>query len=272
MPFLDTKTRIAFVETTNEWCPVSLQLVFLEALEKHTDSMQSDGLLRGEFANRGPPPFLIRKTKLRVPKLDKISTNDAEFINYFERLCYCNVMEVADADWEWMKMLLDHFTLAGKMKQTISRQATVLELPHGPQSSSTEIRFLKSLKMQILYNHYFCMSDLTKVVSLDYPIRVEVDPRYETPFKKTTLCRELMCMRHPPAVNGMLGNMFINSAHSVQVGPERGHVRILYHNDDANEAYVEQFQTCFASHTYMYLRNVRHYSLRCLQKLVMSWF
>ena len=121
MPFLDTKTHIAFVGTTNEWCPVSLQLVLAEALEKHADSMQSDGLLRGEFANRGPPPFLIRKTKLRVPKLGKISTNDAEFINYFECLRNCSVMvEVADVDWEWMKMLLDHFTLAGKMKRTIS--------------------------------------------------------------------------------------------------------------------------------------------------------
>jgi hypothetical protein len=100
MPFLDTKTHIAFVGTTNEWCPVSLQLVLTEALEKHADSMQSDGLLWGEFANRGLPPFLIRKTKLRIPKLGKISTNDAEFINYFERLHNCNVIKVADADWE----------------------------------------------------------------------------------------------------------------------------------------------------------------------------
>ncbi len=122
------------------------------------------------------------------------------------------------------------------------------------------------------YNHYFCTSDLTRVVSLDYPIWVKVDPGYETPFKKTTLRCKLMCMRHPPAVDGTLGNMFINGAHSVQVGPKKGHVCILYRNDNANKAYVERFQTCLASHTYMYLCNVRHYSLRCLQKLVMSWF
>ncbi len=65
-----------------------------------------------------------------------------------------------------------------------------------------------------------------------HPIWVEVDPGYETPFKKTTLCCELMCMRHPPAVNGTLGNMFIDGAHSVQVGPKRGHVCILYRNDN----------------------------------------
>ena len=38
---------------------------------------------------------MIQKTKVRVPKLDKLGTDDAEFINYFERLRNCNIIEVA---------------------------------------------------------------------------------------------------------------------------------------------------------------------------------
>ena len=51
MPYLDTKTRFAFVETTNDWCPAALLEVLKKALEKHISSMKKDGLLRGEYSN-----------------------------------------------------------------------------------------------------------------------------------------------------------------------------------------------------------------------------
>jgi hypothetical protein len=83
MPYLDTKTRFALVETTNKWCPVALQHTLLTASEKHLESMKKEGLHRGEYGNQDLPPFLIRKTKLRLPKLGVVSKQDAEFINYF---------------------------------------------------------------------------------------------------------------------------------------------------------------------------------------------
>ena len=143
MPYLNTKTRLAIVGTTNEWCPAALRKVLVDVLDKHIESIRNEGgSLSAEFASREVPPFIIRKTKVRVPKLDKLGTEDAKFINYFEHLRNCNVMEVADEDWDWMRTLMLHSTAAGKMKCTISRQASVLELHHGPQSSSTEVRFL----------------------------------------------------------------------------------------------------------------------------------
>jgi hypothetical protein len=47
---------------------------------------------------------------------------------------------------------------------------------------------------------------------------------------------------------------------------------VLYWNTDKNEAYVEQFLSWLASHVYLYLYNVAHYSARCCQKLVTTWF
>jgi hypothetical protein len=122
MPYLDTKTRLAIVGTTNKWYPAALKQVLVDALDKHIESVHNKGgSLSAEFVSREVPPFMIWKTKVRVPKLNKLGAEDAEFINYFERLCNCNVMEVADADWDWMRTLMLHFTAAGKMKRTISR-------------------------------------------------------------------------------------------------------------------------------------------------------
>ncbi len=229
MPYLDTKTRFALVGTTNEWCPSAIQQTLQKELEKHAESMNKGGILRGEYMNRDPPPFLIRKTKLKLPKLDVISKQDADFINYFERLRQCNVIEVADADWPWMKLLMENFALSGKLKRVVSRQASILELTHGIQSNFSNTRFLKGLHMQMSYNHFFRTTDIAGVISLDYPIRVEVENGYVVPFKKTTLRRELMCMQHPPDSDGNLGLMFIDGAHYVYTGPGRCRSPDSYH-------------------------------------------
>ena len=114
------------------------------------------------------------------------------------------------------------------------------------------------------YNHFYRTSDLGGVACLDYSVRVEVEPGHSIPFKKTTLRRELMCMKLPPKEDGTLGDSFIDGAHSNFTGPERGHIHILYRNTDANEAYVESFWECLAAHVYLYLHEVRHYTRRCL--------
>jgi hypothetical protein len=145
--------------------------------------------------------------------LDGVSKQDAEFINYFERFCNCNVIEVANADWPWMKRLMEDFTQAGKLKRSVSRQASILELTHGVQTGFANTKFLKGLRMQMLYNHYYRTSDFTGVLSLDYPIRVEVDRGHKTPFKNAHLRRELMCLCLPPAPDGTKGNNFIDGIH-----------------------------------------------------------
>ncbi len=265
MPYLDTKTRLAIVGTTNKWCPAALKQVLEDALDKHIVSVRNKGgSLSAEFASQEVPPFMIRKTKVRVSKLDKLGAEDAVFINYFERLCNCNVNEIADADWDWMQTLMLHFTAAGKMKRSISRQALVLELHHGLQSSLTEVWFLKSLRLQMSYNHFYRTSDLVGVACLDYLVRVEVEPGHSVPIKKTTLRRELMCMKLPPKEDGTLGDSFIGGAHSNFTGPKRGHIRILYRNTNANEAYVESFRECLSAHaTCIFVRFVTTCGVVC---------
>ena len=68
----------------NEWCPAALKQVLGDALDKHIESVRNKGgSLNAEFASREVPPFMIRKTKVRIPKLDKLGAEDAEFINYW---------------------------------------------------------------------------------------------------------------------------------------------------------------------------------------------
>ena len=116
-----------------------------------------------------------------------------------------------------------------------------------------EVRFLKSLRFQMSYNHFYCTSNLGGVACLDDSVGVEVEPGHNVPFKKTTLRRELMCMKLPLKEDGTLGDSFIDGAHSIFTGPKRGHIRILYRNTNINEVYIKSFRESLAAHVCLYL-------------------
>jgi hypothetical protein len=86
-----------------------------------------------------------------------MSKQDVELIDYYERLRQCIVFKLADEDWDWFKliMIMNNYVVNGHLKHIVSRQASILKLPHGPQSNFITVHFLKSIKLQMSYAHYF---------------------------------------------------------------------------------------------------------------------
>ncbi len=135
---------------------------------------------------------------MQMPKINSLmSKQDVKFINYYERLQQCVVFELADEDWDWFKLIINNYVVNGHLKWVVSRQASILELPHGPQSNFMMVCFLKSIKLQMLYAHYFTTIDCNGVQSLDYMICVEVEQGVIRPYKNTNLCREVYCQLVP---------------------------------------------------------------------------
>ncbi len=136
------------------------------------------------------------------------------------------------------------------------------------------VRFLKSIKLQMLYAHYFRTIDCTGVQSLDYMICVEVEQGEVRPYKNTYLRRELLSMWLPPtqARGQVLGNTFIDGAHMVLTGPARGQLHFLYQNSEVNEQFVSYFAKCLCTHIYQYLCKEKHFTCRCCHAILGSWF
>ncbi len=162
----------------------------------------------------------------------------------------------------------------GHLKRVVSHQASIPELPHGPQSDFMTVRFLKSIKPQILYAHYFRTIDCNGVQSLDYMIFVEVEQGEVRPYKNTNLRWEVLSMQLPPTQAGgqVLGNTLIDGAHMVLAGPARGKLRLLYQNSEVNEQCMSYFAECLCTHIYQYLHKEKHFTCRCCQAILGSWF
>ncbi len=203
-----------------------------------------------------------------------MSKQDVEFINYYEKLRQCIVFELADEDWDWFKLIINNYVVNRHLKQVVSHQASILELPHSLQSNFMTVCFLKSIKLQMLYAHYFRTIDCNEVQSLDYMICVEVKQGVVRPYKNTNLHREVLSMWLPPTQAGgqVLANTFIDRAHMVLAGPGRGQLHLLYQNSEVNEQFVYYFAKCLCAHIYQYLHKEKHFTRRCCQAILGSWF
>ncbi len=110
---------------------------------------------------------------MQMPNMNSLmSKQDVEFIDYYERLHQCIVFELADEDWDWFKLIINNYVVNTHLKWIVSCQASILKLPHGLQSNFMMFRFLKSIKLQMLYAHFFRTIGCNGVQSLDYMICV----------------------------------------------------------------------------------------------------
>ena len=157
MPSLNTRTRMAIIGTTSEWCPVSIHEALSKALMKYAEKIHKSGCLDVKHRNKTVPPFSLRKNKMKMPKMNHLlSKTDVEFIDYYQKLRQCLVFELADDDLEWFQLLMADFVAGGNMKRVVSRQASTLVLPLGADSSdSATTRFLKAIKLQMSNAHHF---------------------------------------------------------------------------------------------------------------------
>ncbi len=154
MPSLNTRTCLAIIGAIANWCLVSLQKYLHKDLEHHIENLQTSGRVNAKFCHHGLPAFLLRKNKMRMPKMNSLmSKQDIEFIDYYERLHQCIVFKLADEDWDWFKLITNNYIVSGHLKRVVSCQASLLKLPHGPQSDFVMVRFLKSIKIKMLYAH-----------------------------------------------------------------------------------------------------------------------
>jgi hypothetical protein len=58
----------------------------------------------------------------------------------------------------------------------------------------------------------------------------------------------------------------------VLAGPARGQLRLLYQNSELNEQSVSYFAECLCTHIYQYLCKEKHFTCRCCQAILGSWF
>ena len=116
MPSLNTRTCLAIIVMTADWCLVSLQKTLHKDLERQVENLQMSGRVDTKFCHHRVPTFLLRKNKMRMPKMNSLmSKQDVEFIDYYERLHQCIVFELADEDWDWFKLIINNYVVNGHL-------------------------------------------------------------------------------------------------------------------------------------------------------------
>jgi hypothetical protein len=70
VPSLNTRTHLAIIGTTADWCPVSLWMMLHKDLEHHVERLQMSGQVDAKFQHHRVPAFLLKKNKMQMPKMN----------------------------------------------------------------------------------------------------------------------------------------------------------------------------------------------------------
>ena len=83
MPSLNTRTRLAIIGTSANWCPVSLQKTLHKDLERHVKNLQTSWWVDSKSCHHGVAAFSLWKNNMQMPKMNSLmSKQDVEFIDY----------------------------------------------------------------------------------------------------------------------------------------------------------------------------------------------
>jgi hypothetical protein len=72
MRSLNTRTRLAIIGMTANWCPVSLRKTLHNDLERQVENIQTSGWVDAKFLQDRVPAFLLLKNKMRMPKMNSL--------------------------------------------------------------------------------------------------------------------------------------------------------------------------------------------------------
>ena len=91
------------------------------------------------------PPFKVRRSGVRPPgtKGLNIAQQDIAYIEYFSSLRYCNVIEVQDAHFERVAVVIDNMEAKGLFKKLISKNCHLRKIHHSNIKISKKVRFYK---------------------------------------------------------------------------------------------------------------------------------
>jgi hypothetical protein len=79
MPSINTRTCLAIIRMTANWCPVSLRKTLHKDFERHVKNLQTSGRVDTKFCHHGVPAFLLWKNKMWMPKMNSLmSKQDVE--------------------------------------------------------------------------------------------------------------------------------------------------------------------------------------------------
>ncbi len=93
MPSLNTRTCVAVIGTTANWCPVYLRSTLHKDLERHTENLQTSGQVDTKFLHHRVPAFLLWKKKMQMHKMNSLMSKQ-ELSSSFTMRGYVSVLSL----------------------------------------------------------------------------------------------------------------------------------------------------------------------------------
>ncbi len=259
---VDTVTQIAIAALSNNLCPVGLETTCRHHLKKNERKMIKSGKHPEEFYDVPLPEFKVMIKGMKEPRLSAAYEN-LGISAYEASLKKLVVVECATADLVRMEPVWKDWQDTKGLRRALGRKATIINTLIGNVSEGKKLEYIRSCRAHMGYNHHVTTMEIEDIVTLEYPVYIEmVDKSMKRPYKVTTLRKEILEMKTAS------GEYLVQSVVPIGRGPSEGKTTIVFRNTPEYEHLVTKFQTHPAPYFYHYFLNERKYSLACTLRIL----
>jgi hypothetical protein len=259
---VDTITQIAIAALSNNLCPVGIESTCRHHLAKNEKKMILKGKQPAEYSDVPLPEFKVMIKGMKEPKLSA-AYQDLGISAYEASLKRLVVVECATADLVRMEPVWKDWQETNGMRRALGRKATIINTLIGNVSEGKKLEYIRSCRAHMGYNHHITSIEIDDIITLEYPVYVEMaESTMKRPYKVTNLRKEILAMT---TANG---DDLVQSVIPIGRGSSEGKTTIVFRNAPEYEHMVSKFQAHPAPFFYHYLMNERNYSLACTLRIM----
>ncbi len=187
-----------------------------------------------------------------------------------ENGCLVCTVEAREGSWPHLGPLWEGLHKMGLSRPALGRSCLMVVMYNGRATDSDRVSMQQLHRVNVIHAYMILHAVLPNIVFVHKHVEIEMDDRSKPLHKFTDLCQEVMWLTYT-AANGTT-KPFFDAIVPVMSGQQQGSAMVTFRTDNSEAAsLVRKMRRSVAGWFFGYWRDVRHYCLEMVRKLMESF-
>ncbi len=235
--------------------------------------MLKKGLLPAEYVGVPLPEIKVSWRQNKQGKGKNKAEKDLTLNNlsmFQENRCLVCTVEAGEGSWPCPGPLWEGFHKMGLSRRALGRSCLMVVMYNGWATDSDRVTMQRLRRVNVIQAYMISHAVLPNIVCVHKCVEIEMDDGSKPLHKFTDLCREVMRLTYT-AADGTTKPLF-DAIVPIMSGQQQGSTMVTFYTNNSEAAsLVRKMQCSVARWFFRYWRDVRHYPLEMVRKLMESF-
>jgi hypothetical protein len=231
------------------------------------------GLLLAEYVGVPLPEIKVSWRQNKRGKGKNKAEKDLTLNNlsaFQENGCLVCTVEAGEGSWPCLGPLWEGFHKMGLSHRVLGRSCLMVVMYNGRAMDSDRVTMQRLRRVNMIHAYMISHAVLPNIVCVHKRIEIEMDNRSKPLHQFMDLCQEVMWLTYT-AADGTTELLF-DAIVPIMSGQQQGSAMVTFHTNNSKAAsLVRKMRRSVAGWFFGYWRDIRHYRLEMVRKLMESF-